>query len=348
MSWKQLREQYVSEEANMKGVTREINYIQAAHEAFDLALEHDPNFYMMGQNVSFPIRAAYGTMKGLAQKYGEERIFDTPISEALLTGMAVGSAMYGKRPLFYNDRPDYFFLGMSQIVNQAAKWHFMSGGQFCVPAVFWATITRGKGAGAQHCQSPQSMFAHIPGLKVVMPSTPYDSKGLLLSAIADNNPVIFIEHRWFIKADYTGIVPEGIYFVPFGKGVLRHTGGDLTIVGTSHAVVEAQKAAEELESEGIQADVIDLRTVRPLDEDMIVQSVKKTGRLMVVDIAWKHFGMSAEIAAIVAEKAAKDLKTNVRRVTPPESPIPAGATLEHAFYVNTDDIKRHAREMVAE
>ena len=228
------------------------------------------------------------------------------------------------------------YYAMDQIANQAANWHYMFGGQASVPLTIWAIINRGGEQGAQHSQALQAVFAHIPGLKVVMPGTPYDAKGLLMASIEDENPVLFIDERWLY--DDEGGVPEEPYSVPLGKAIIREEGKDVTITATSYMAVQAGKAAASLAKEGISAEVIDLRSVKPLDEELLFESVKKTGRLVVTDGGWKTCGVGAEITALVVEKAFGYLKAPVLRVSLPDVPAPASSSLEKAFYPGPDDI----------
>jgi pyruvate dehydrogenase E1 component beta subunit len=235
-----------------------------------------------------------------------------------------------------HNRPDFLLLAMDQIVNHASKWSYMFGGCLQVPIVIWAAVGRGWGGGAQHTQTLQALFMHVPGLRLVMPSTPYDAKGLLLNSIADNNPVVIIEHRWLFRQ--SGNVPEGLYFVPFGHGIVRRAGKDITVVGISYMVVEAMAAARELEKQGIEVEVIDPRTLKPLDEEIILNSVKKTGRLIIADTGWKTSGVGAEIAAMVSEKGFNYLKTPIRRIASLDTPTPASYVLEEKFYPSKTDI----------
>jgi pyruvate dehydrogenase E1 component beta subunit len=297
----------------------------------------------MGQGVDDP-GGMFGSTLNLHNRYGPERVFDTPLSENGLTGIAIGAAIGGMRPVHFHNRPDFLLLAMDQLVNHAAKWHYMFGGAMHVPLVVWACIGRGWGSAAQHSQALQGLFMHVPGLKLVMPSTCYDAKGLMLSAIADDNPVIIMEHRGNFK--YKGLVPEPMYRVPIGKGVVRKPGKDVTLVAISHMAIEAYKAAEELAKDGIDAEVIDLRTLRPLDEEIILTSVKKTGRLVAADTGWRTGGVCAEIASFVAEKGFAFLRAPVRRVASPDVPTPAGYTLEEAFYAGMPGIVAAARELV--
>lgn len=322
---------------------RRLSYAEAIREALDQALTLDPRVFVMGQGVDDP-GGQFGTTLNLHKKHGAHRVFDTPLSEDALMGIAVGCAIGGMRPVYIHNRPDFLLLAMDQLVNHASKWHYTFGGAVSVPMVVWSCIGRGWGSGAQHSQALQGLFLHVPGLKLVMPSTCYDAKGLMLSAIADNNPVVIIEHRYNLK--HKGLVPERAYRVPLGKGVVRRLGKDVSLVAISHMVSEAYKAAEELAKDGIDAEVIDLRTLRPLDEEIILTSVEKTGRMVVADTGWRTGGVCAEIAALVAEKGFAFLKAPIRRVASPNVPTPAGYTLEQAFYKGTPEIIAAARELV--
>jgi len=260
-----------------------------------------------------------------------------------MTGCAVGAAISGMRPIIVHPRMDFMLYAFDPIINEAANWHYMFGGELPVPVVIWGIINRKGEQAAQHSQSLHSIFSHIPGLKVVMPGTPYDAKGLMISAIKDNNPVVFIDDRsLYNDADF---VPENVYEVPIGKGIVRKEGKDLTIVSVSSMVKEAVKAGEELEKQGVSAEVIDIRTVKPLDKDLIFNSVRKTGRLLVVDPGWKSFGIAAEISASVSEKLLKYMKAEIKRVCLPDVPAPASRTLENAYYINKDNIVKAAKEL---
>ena len=323
--------------------SRFLPYPEAIREALDQALELNPSVFVMGQGVDDPL-GMFGTTLNLHNKYGRERIFDTPLSENGLMGIAIGAAIGGMRPVYFQNRPDFLLLAIDQLANHAAKWSYMFGGAVNVPLVVWACIGRGWGSAAQHSQALQGLFMHIPGLKLVMPSTCYDAKGLMLSAIADNNPVVVIENRFNFK--HRGPVPENPYWVPLGKGVVRRSGKDVTLVAISYMVTEAYEAAEELAKDQIEAEVIDLRTLRPLDEEIILSSVAKTGLMVVADTGWKTGGVTAEVAALVAEKGFQLLKAPIRRVACPDVPTPAGYTLEEAFYTGKAEIADAARELV--
>lgn len=322
---------------------RVVGYAKAIHEALTIGLESDPSVFVMGQGVDDP-SAMFGTTRGLQQQFGAGRVFDTPLSEEGMMGVCTGAAMNGMRPVFMHNRPDFVLLAFNQLVTHAAKFHFMDNGQTTVPMVVWAAIGRGWGSGAQHSQAIQGMLLGVPGLKIVMPSTPYDAKGLLLSAILDNNPVCVFEHRWLMKKD--GIVPDGFYRVPLGRGIYRRRGGDVTIVGASHAIELGMQAASQLDTEGISAEVIDLRTIKPMDEQIILESLEKTGRIVAVDTAWMKGGVCAEIGCLAAEKGFRHLKAPVARVGLPDIPTPAGYTLEQFFYPDAGRIAAAARSLV--
>lgn len=322
---------------------RVVSYAAAIREALEIALDSDPAVFVLGQGVDDP-SAMFGTTRGLAQRFGPERVFDTPLSEEGMMGVSTGAAMNGMRPVYMHNRPDFILLAFNQLVTHAAKFHFMDNGQTTVPMVVWAAIGRGWGSGAQHSQAIQGMLLGVPGLKIVMPSTPYDAKGLLLSAILDNNPVCVFEHRWLMKKD--GVVPEGFYRVPIGKGIYRRRGEDVTIVGASHAIELGMQASTLLAQEGIEAEVIDLRTVKPMDEAIILESLEKTGRIVAVDTAWALGGVCAEIGCLAAEKGFRHLKAPVARVGLPDIPAPAGYTLEQFYYPDAPRIAAAARAVV--
>jgi len=276
----------------------------------------------------------FGTTKGLIDIFGAERVIDTPLAENGVTGIAIGSALAGMRPLLVHMRVDFLPLSLDQIANHAAKWSYMFGGEVSVPITIRAITGRGWGSA----QSLQAIFAHFPGLKVVMPASPYDAKGLLISSIYDNNPVLYLEHRWLY--DTRGPLPEDMYRVPLGKAATLREGADVTIVAISQMVGMAMEAAESLENENIECEVIDLRSIKPLDTDSIRRSVQKTGRLVVADTAWKEFGVSAEILALILEdpESFRVLKAPAARVTLPDVPTPASPALEAVFYPGPKDI----------
>ncbi len=323
--------------------SREIKYSQAISEAHVQSLDTDPAVFLMGVGVGDP-SGLFGTTLEARKKFGASRVFDTPMSENTLTGVGVGAAMCGMRPVLIHARNDFLLLTMDQIVNHAAKWSYMCGGKLKAPFLIRAIIGRGWGQAGQHSQSLQSLFAHIPGLNVIMPTTPYDAKGLILQAMKSDHTTVCIEHRWLYEK--IGQVPEEQYTIPFGKGRLVKEGKDVTIVAFSHMVLEALTAVEELAKEGLSAELIDPRTLRPLDEEMILTSLKKTGRLVVVDTAWKTCGMTAEVAALAVEKGFKFLKEPVIRLGLAEVPTPCSSVLEAIYYPSPVDIAGAARSLV--
>lgn len=324
-------------------MNRELKFFQAINEAIDLCMAKDPAVYIMGLGVPDP-KGLWGTTLGLQQKYGSTRVMDMPLSENGMTGVAIGSALVGMRPIMTHQRIDFAVLAMEQIVNQAAQWYYMFGGQMSIPLVIRVIIGRGWGQGTQHSQSLQAWFAHVPGLKVVMPTTPYDAKGLLIASIEDNNPVIFIEHRWLYNI--AGYVPEEVYRVPLGQARVVREGNDVTIAATSHMTLEALRAAEMLAEDGVGVEVIDIRTLRPLDDSLILASVRKTGRLIVADTGWKTVGFSAEIVARIAEEALSDLKSPPSRVALPDCPTPTTPALANHYYPRAVHIVATVRRML--
>ncbi len=314
---------------------RKISYVQAINETLHQMMEEDVRVFLIGQGVTSPWYVGTTTV-GLLDRFGPQRIIDTPVSENGVTGVATGAALAGMRPVLVHPRLDFMYYAMDQIANHAANWHYMFGGQMSVPLTIWGIINRGGEQAAQHSQALQAVFTHIPGLKVVMPSTPYDAKGLLVASVKDDNPVVYIDDRWLYND--LGEVPEELYSVPIGKGVVRREGKDATVVATSYMVLEASKAAATLEKENIDVEVIDLRSLKPLDESLLFESVKKTGRLVVTDGGWKTCGVSAEIAALAAEKVFQYLKAPIKRVSLPDTPAPASSALEKVYYPDADKI----------
>lgn len=322
---------------------RTLRFYEAINEAIGLCLANDPSVYLMGLGVPDP-KGVFGTTTGLQERFGSHRVMDMPTSENGMTGVAIGSALVGMRPIMTHQRVDFAILSVDQLVNQASKWYYMFGGQTAVPFVIRMVVGRGWGQGPQHSQSLQSWFAHVPGLKVVMPTTPYDAKGLLIASVEDNNPVIFIEHRWLYNT--FGPVPEGMYRVLLGQSRVAREGKDLTVVAVSYMVVEALRAAEFLAPAGVELEVIDVRTLKPLDRRPIIDSVRKTGHLIVADTAWRTAGFAAEIIANVAEEALGALKSAPRRVTLPDSPAPTTPALSSLYYPRAKDIALTAAEML--
>ncbi len=262
-----------------------------------------------------------------------------------MTGAAVGAAIAGMRPVAVYPRMDFMMYALDPIINEASNWYYMSGGNVSVPVVMWGIINRGGEQAAQHSQAIHTMFAHAPGLKVVMPSTPYDAKGLMIAAIRDDNPVIYIDDRWLYGLEEE--VPGEIYEVPIGKGLIKKEGKDITLVSSSYMVVESLKASEVLQKNRVSVEVIDLRTIKPVDEELILSSVKKTGRLVVVDGGWKFCGYAAEISALVTEQVFEYLKAPIKRITLPDIPAPASRSLEKAYYPTHEQIAAQIEEFLA-
>lgn len=327
----------------MDSTNRQLKFFQAIQEGIDVSLAHDSRVYVMGLGVPDPI-GVFGTTKGLIEKYGSKRIFDMPISENGMTGIALGSALVGMRPIMTHMRLEFAIPAMDQICNQAAKWHYMFGGQAKAPMVLRMLVGRGWGQGPQHSQSLHNWFAHIPGLKVVMPATPYDAKGLMIASVEDDNPVIFIEHRWLYNIH--GPVPEGRYVVPIGEPHLLRQGKDVTIVGSSYTTLDAARAAEQLATEGIDAEVIDLRTIAPLNDAMILESVKKTGRLIVCDQGTMTGGFAAEIVTRATEACFAELKAAPIRITLPDTPTPTTRALSNYYYPTINHVIAAAQKLM--
>lgn len=335
-------DQHADETLAQEGL-RGITYREALREAQAEILQKDPSSFLLGEGVDDP-GGIFGSTLGLADEFGKSRVIDSPIAENGMTGIAIGAAMAGMKPIFVHMRMDFLPMCMDQLVNHAAKWYFMTGGKVNVPLIVRAIIGRGWGSAAQHSQALHGLFTHVPGLKVVMPATPYDAKGLMLAAHRDGNPIMFVEHRWLY--DRIGFVPEGTFEVPLGKGIVRREGSDVTVVALSTMVYEAIKAAEILSKEGIEVEVIDPRTLIPFDDQLVIDSVQKTGRLLVADVACKTGGVGAEIISRVVESDAIRLKSGVRRVNFPDSPTPCSPSLEEAYYPDFSAIVFSVKEMM--
>jgi pyruvate dehydrogenase E1 component beta subunit len=325
----------------MSEAIRELTYAEAIREALAIALEADERVILMGEDIGL-YGGAFQVTGDLVERFGEDRVIDTPISELGGAGVAVGAALTGMRPVYEFQFSDFSMLAMEQIVNQAAKIRYMLGGAVNVPVVFRMPTGSGLGGAAQHSQSLEAWFAHVPGLKVVEPSTPHDVKGMLLSAIADPDPVILFEHKLLYKTK--GPVPEGDYRVALDKAALRRAGRDLTIVATGIMTHRALEAASILAQEGVEAEIVDLRCLRPIDGEAIVASVKKTTRLLAVYEGVKTLGLGAEISALVAESEAFDyLDAPILRLGGAEAPIPYSPVLERAAVPQVEDIVAAAR-----
>ena len=324
-------------------IDRKLSYSLAINEALHQMMETDDSVFLIGQGVKSPWYVG-NTAQGLLERFGEKRVIDTPVSENAMTGAAVGAAIAGMRPVVVHPRMDFMFYAFDPIINEAANWYYMNGGKASVPVVIWGIINRGGEQAAQHSQALHAIFSHVPGLKVVMPSTPYDAKGLMVAAIKDPNPVVFIDDRWLYRLEEA--VPEDLYEVQIGKGIIRREGKDLTLAAISYMANEALTAANELEKEGIDVEVIDLRTAKPIDEKLLFDSVRKTGRLVVADGGWKTCGIAAEISALVSENIFESLKSPVGRVCLPDCPAPASSVLEKAYYINSSDIIKNVKKIM--
>ncbi len=322
---------------------RKISYKQAINEALIQEMERDPSVFVYGIGVP-DVKRIFGTTENLVEKFGEERCFDTPISEDAMTGFGLGASLNGLRPVHIHERVDFMLLAMNQLANIISSWRYGSAGKMKVPLTIRAVIGRGWGQGFQHSKSMYSVFAHIPGLKVVLPTTAKDAKGLLVSAIRDDNPVIVMEHRWLYYQEEE--VPENLFEIPIGLPNILREGKDLTIVAVSWMNVEALKAAEVLKKRGIEAEIIDPRTIAPFNDEMIIRSVEKTGRCIVADNDWIDCGFGSEVAARVSEKCFGKLKFPVKRIGFSHIHCPTARHLENEFYPNAEKIIRTAEEML--
>ncbi len=320
--------------------TREITYLEAIRETMQQVMRNDSNVFLIGEDVA-EYGGAFGVSVGMLEEFGKERVINSPISEDALIGVAAGSAVTGMRPIVEIMFSDFITIAMDEIANQAAKMRYMFGGKAKVPMVLRAAGGGGTGAAAQHSQSLEALVAHIPGLKVVMPSCPYDAKGLLVSAIKDDNPVIFIEHKLLYKnKKYIENVPEELYEIPLGSADIKREGKDITVVATSYMVKKSLEVAEKLSKEnGIDCEVVDPRTLRPLDIGLITASVKKTGRLLCVEEACGFGGFMGEVSAQVAEQAFDWLDAPPLRVSGKNCPVPYSLVLENAMIPSHDRIR---------
>ena len=323
--------------------TRIRSFVDAVREATELEMARDENVVCYGLDVDDP-KGIQGTTLGLPEKFGAERVFGTPLSEDAMTGAAIGMALAGLRPIHVHIRMDFLLLAVNQLLNVAAKSRYMYGGRVNVPMVVRAMIGKSWGQGAQHSQGLHSFFMHVPGIKVVAPSTPYDAKGTLAAAVRDDDPVLYVEHR--LLHFQKGHVPAEAYTVEPGKARIAVAGDGVTVVGISYMQVEALRAAKYLEDVGVRAEVIDPIWLNPLDTDTIAASVRKTGRLLVVDTAWTNCGAAAEIVARVGEKLQGERAFSFRRMGFAPTACPTTPTLEDAFYPNARTIAAAARDLV--
>jgi pyruvate dehydrogenase E1 component beta subunit len=323
--------------------TAKITVREAISQALWEEMEADPKVFIMGEEVGV-WGGTYAVTKGFYDHFGPKRVKDTPIAEAAIVGGAIGAALTGLRPVAELMTINFAFSAMDHIVNEAAKLHYMFGGQFVLPLVIRAVGGGGRQLGATHSQTPDAIFAHFPGLKVVAPGTPADAKGLLKSAIRSDDPVLFIEHATLYQQ--RGEVPEGDFTVPIGRSVVQRPGKDVTIVTYSKMLEISQKAAEQMSAEGIEAEIVDLRTLRPLDMDPVIESVKKTNRAVVVEEGWKSFGVGSEVAARIYEQAFDYLDAPVQRVAQLEVPLPYNRNLEQLALPKPEWVIKAVREVL--
>jgi len=323
---------------------RRITYRDALREALREEMLRDGTVFLLGEDIGRYWEGAFRVTKGLAEEFGDERVRDTPISESAIIGVAAGAAITGMRPIAEIMFGDLSALAMDQIANQVAKMRYMFGGQAKVPVVIRTPFGAGVNIATHHSQSLEAWFMHVPGLKIAMPSTPYDAKGLLKTAIRGNDPVMFFEHKLLYPVE--GKVPQEEYTIPFGVADLKREGKDVTVVATLYMVHKALSAAEILSKEGIDAEVVDPRTLVPLDKQAIVDSVRKTGRIAIVTEDCKTAGVSAEIAAVVAEEALDYLDAPIKRVAEPDTPIPFSPPLEQFVIPNEKSIVKAVKEIV--
>jgi pyruvate/2-oxoglutarate/acetoin dehydrogenase E1 component len=321
---------------------RELTMAEAVREALSEEMRRDSNVFIMGEDVA-EAGTPFKVLSGMVEEFGKERVIDTPISEPGFTGIGVGAAMTGLRPVVDIMFGDFLTLVMDQLVNQAAKVHYMSGGAWRVPMVLRTTLGASRRSAAQHSQSLQAWLSHVPGLKVVLPSTPYDAKGLMKTAIRDDNPVIFFEDKMMFRLK--GPVPVEDYTIPFGVADIKREGEDITIVATSSMVQVALGAAKQLEEVGISAEVVDPRTTSPLDEKTLIESAKKTSRVIVMDEGYEKYGVTAEIASVIATGAFYDLDAPVKRIAAMHVPIPFSPPLEDATIPTEKAVFDAARAM---
>jgi acetoin:2,6-dichlorophenolindophenol oxidoreductase subunit beta len=322
----------------------DLTFSEAIREAIDYCMSQDESVFAIGEGVPDP-KAIFGTTLGLREKFGTDRVLDMPLSENAMTGVCIGSALSDMRPILMHQRADFALLSMDQIINNAAKWYYMFNGQANTPIVIRMIVGRGWGQGPQHSNSPQALFAHIPGLKVIMPTNPHDAKGMMISAIEDDGPVICIEHRWthHLKGD----VQEEPYREPLGKARIAREGKDVTIAAFSYMTIEAISLADAFKKQGMSVEVIDMRSASPLDHKTVIQSVQKTGHLLILDTSWMTCGVSAELSARVTERAFKYLKKPPLRMALPDIPTPTSSSLAEVFYPTADVIGRRILKMLS-
>jgi pyruvate/2-oxoglutarate/acetoin dehydrogenase E1 component len=326
---------------------REVTFLEAINEALHEEMARDERVYVIGEDVriGYGKGGAFGATHGLLKRFGPDRVIDTPISESAIAGTSVGAALWGMRPVAEIMFSDFLALAMDHVANSAAKMRYAYAGEATVPVVFRMACGAGVGAALHHSQSPEAWIANVPGLKVVMPSTPHDAKGLLKSAIRDDNPVVFFEHK-LLYSRLKGSIPEEEYLVPLGKADIKRTGEDVTVIATGAMVHQALAAAEILAKDGVKAEVLDPRTLVPLDRETIFHSIEKTGRVVIVHEAPKTGGIGGEIAAVIAEEAFYSLDAPIKRVGAPFTPVPASPILEKFYLPNAEKIVAAAKELL--
>ncbi len=314
---------------------RKLTFSDAIREGIDQAMKDDPNLIVIGEGVPDP-KSIFETTKGLQEKFGKKRVFDMPLSENGMTGVCIGAALNGTPVLMIHQRIDFALLAMDQIINNAAKWHYMFNGQSSVPIVIRVIVGRGWGQGPQHSQNLQALFAHIPGLKVVTPATAKDAKGMMIAALKDKNPVMFIEHRWLHHIE--DAVPEEMYPSKLDRAQILRYGSDITIVANSLMTIETMKAAKALSEVGIDVEIVDLRSIKPIDLDTILESVSKTKNLIVVDSSWKTGGISGEVISLVVEHGFDFLERAPLRINSPDHVVPTSHYLADEYYQDAKQI----------
>lgn len=329
-------------EVDRRVEARQLTFGQAVYEALAEEMRRDPTVFIIGEDVA-EAGTVFKVLKGLVDEFGPERVMDSPISEAGITGIGVGAAMTGMRPVVDIMFGDFVTLTMDQMANQAAKIHYMSGGKLKVPMVLRTTLGATRRSAAQHSQSLHAWFSHVPGLKVAVPSSPYDAKGLLKSAIRDDNPVVFFEDKMMYQKK--GHVPEEEYLIPLGQADIKREGTDITLVATSSMVYVALEAADLLGASGISAEVVDPRTTYPLDKSTLIESAKKTGRAIVIDEGYERYGVTAELASVIAEGAFYSLDAPVRRMGAMDVPIPFSPALEDLTVPTPEAVAQAARQL---
>jgi pyruvate/2-oxoglutarate/acetoin dehydrogenase E1 component len=323
---------------------RELTFREAVVEALDIAMERDPKIFLLGEDIGY-YGGLFQATQGLMQKYGEDRVMDSPISESAILGAGIGSAIVGMHPIVEIMNIDFMPVCMDQLVNQAAKMRYMFGGRMKIPLVIRTTCGAGRGGAAHHAQATHAVFMHFPGIKIVVPATPHDVKGLLFTAIEDENPVLFVEDK--MMYNMKGEVPEGYYTIPFGQAAVRHGGKDVTILATMRMVHKALTVAKEMEEEGIGIEVVDPRTLCPLDKETIINSFKKTGKMIIVDEGNRVGNFGNEVTSIIAEEAVGYIQAPILKVTAPHVPVPYSPVLEKGFYIpNEEGIKKAVHKVL--